>query len=421
MKYNYFTQAFSSIRQQPVVSVVSIIGTALAILLIMTVIIMDEVKVVPFSPESNRDRWLVQKYGTISRDEQGDNQSCGPLGFNTVKQVFYRMKTPEAVSAFVTGWSAASFSIPGKAAFGADLRDVDDNYWKIMDFSFLSGKPFTRADFESGIPVAVISESVARKLYKSTDVVGKDVWINHVPYKICGVVKNVSQLSDMAYADAWVPFTTTTAADFSWCDYMGMLGVVILAKDKSDFPAIREEYENLFAELEDEMKLKGWHFIPMERPYTQVVSVNTPWANLGPDMDSIKRKKMIVFAILLIVPAINISNMTNSRLRRRNEEIGIRRAFGAKRSTILMDVFIENFVMTLFAGVLGLVLSVIFCIIWKENIFGWSRVDIGMLIHWSTFCWALLFCFLLNLLSTGVPSMAVSRINIVNALGGKMK
>lgn len=59
MKTNYIKLAWASIRQQPVVSTVSIAGTALAIFLIMIMVMMTEIKTAPFAPESNRDRWLV--------------------------------------------------------------------------------------------------------------------------------------------------------------------------------------------------------------------------------------------------------------------------------------------------------------------------------------------------------------------------
>lgn len=422
MRYNYFKQALASIRQQPVVSVVSIIGTALAILLIMVIVMMDEVKVSSFSPESNRDRWLVYKYGSISHDTWGtEDSSNGPLGFNTVKQVFYPLETPEAVTAFVVHPSEAAFSLPGEGSFGADLRDVDDRFWNVMDFTFIAGKPFTRADFESGIPVVVISEELARKLYKSVDVVGRQLLINHVPYNVCGVVEDVSELADKAYAKAWVPFTTTNVGDFSWCSYMGGLSVIILAENSGDFGKIRDELTENFSKFGDEIKLSGWSFIQRGRPYTQYVAANTPWANLNPDMESVERGKLIVFSILLIVPAINLSNMTHSRLRRRREEIGVRRAFGAKRSAIITDIFIENLIISLIAGVLGLGLSVIFALIWKEGLFGSGRVNLEILIHWSTFGWALLFCFLLNLLSAGMPVWKASRVNVVNALNNKVK
>ena len=109
MKTNYIRQAWVSMRQQPVVSSVSVIGTALAIFLIMIVVMMQEIKTAPYSPESNRDRWLVQRYGSIKNKAWGeDNSSNGPLAYNTVKAVFYEMETPEAVTAFVGSPSVAS-------------------------------------------------------------------------------------------------------------------------------------------------------------------------------------------------------------------------------------------------------------------------------------------------------------------------
>ena len=54
----YFKQAIVQLRQQPVISAITIVGTALAIFLIMLVVMIQQVKVAPFSPESNRDRFL---------------------------------------------------------------------------------------------------------------------------------------------------------------------------------------------------------------------------------------------------------------------------------------------------------------------------------------------------------------------------
>lgn len=65
---NYIKQAFSSLRSQPLVSWVSVSGTALAIFMIMAVVMIEEVQINPYSPESNRDRWLVQRYASITND-----------------------------------------------------------------------------------------------------------------------------------------------------------------------------------------------------------------------------------------------------------------------------------------------------------------------------------------------------------------
>lgn len=427
MKINYFKQAWASIKQQPVVSGVSIAGTALAIFLIMVVVMMSEIQTAPFAPESNRDRWLVQRWQTITNEQWNkDDTSNGPIGLKTVKAVHYEMKTPEAVTAFESGTEVASISVPAKPALGAEVLGTDDAFWKVMDFTFIAGHPFTKADFESAIPVAVISKSVARALYGSTDIIGNEISINHTPYKVCGVVNDVSNLASRAFAKIWVPYSTHSP--FSWCDdYMGNLSVIMLAKDPSDFPTIREEYEKLYAKFGDEAKTNGWRFLLQERPYTQEVDANTPWANMAPDMKSVHLREFITYLILLLVPAVNLSSMTHSRLQRNREQIGVRRAFGATRMSIVTDIFIENLVITLLAGILGLILSLVFAFIFGGTIFHpafgveveSSGLNISMLFHWSTFGWAMLFCFLLNLLSAGLPSIKAANVNIVNAISGK--
>ena len=67
----YFKQALAQLRQQPIISLVSILGTALAIFLIMLVVMIQQVKVAPFSPESNRDRFLHVRFMSITNKEWG--------------------------------------------------------------------------------------------------------------------------------------------------------------------------------------------------------------------------------------------------------------------------------------------------------------------------------------------------------------
>lgn len=75
----YFKQALAQLRQHPLISVISIAGTALSIFLIMLVVMLQQVKVAPFSPESNRDRFLHVHYMSISHKDWGDGTSNGPM------------------------------------------------------------------------------------------------------------------------------------------------------------------------------------------------------------------------------------------------------------------------------------------------------------------------------------------------------
>ena len=136
----------------------------------------------------------------------------------------------------------------------------------------------------------------------------------------------------------------------------------------------------------------------------------------------------VVERVLLFVAAINLSCLTQSRLRQRVAEIGVRRAFGSTRLELMGQIIAENLVVTLMAGVLGLLFSVAFAYLGNTLLFAQEfsqtlsppAVDTSILLHASTFGWALLFCFILNLLSSGIPAWRASRVGIVNALGGRL-
>ena len=88
--------------------------------------------------------------------------------------------------------------------------------------------------------------------------------------------------------------------------------------------------------------------------------------------------------------------MTQSRLRQRVAEIGVRRAFGSTRLELMGQIIAENLVVTLLAGVMGLLLSVAFAYLGNTLLFAQEfsqtlsppAVDASILLHGSTFGWA---------------------------------
>lgn len=427
MTKQYFTQALAQLRQQPIISAVGIAGTALAIFLIMLVVMMQEVKTAPFAPESNRDRFLHVRYMSIANKAWGEgNSSNGPMGVQTARECFQSLKTPEAVTIYTNSAVATPVSLPGQPSMSIDLRETDNVFWHVFDFTFLNGKPYDKATFDAGQPVAVMTESVARALFGTTEAAGREFLLNHAPYRVAGVVKDVSTLADNAYGQVWVPYTSTETTDNTWCDgHMGLMSCTILAHSRADFPAIREEAERRRDAYNKIIGEDGWELIYRNRPYDQEKQAIAFAANWEPDVKAARRERLIIFIILLIVPAINLSSMTQSRLRQRVSEIGVRRAFGCTRTRMLGQIIAESLVTTLLAGVLGLLMSIAFAYLGNEMIFAQAysytlnppAVDASILLHASTFGWALLFCFVLNLLSSGFPAWRASRVGIVSALG----
>ena len=165
-----------------------------------------------------------------------------------------------------------------------------------------------------------------------------------------------------------------------------------------------------------------------DQPDTQEVSALRKWANGSPDIKAERNKRLLVYAILLIIPAINLSSMTQSRLRQRVAEIGVRRSFGSTRGNIMWQVLAENLVLTCIAGLVGLLFCVLFALAFGSTLFSASTlmllneaptVDVMMLMHTSTFGYAFGFCLILNLLSAGIPAWKASRVSITDALSNQ--
>lgn len=427
----YIKLTWFQLKQQPIISAVSIIGTALSICLIMLFVMMKQVKTASIAPESNRERFL---HTMLCGAERGDEHSSSGMSIGTFNAIFGNLTIPEAVTSYDIFTSATLVNLPGQYGVPADVKGTDGNFWKVFDFSFIDGEPYTQVEFNSGIPVAVISESVSRKLFGTTQSAGREFQIAQKPYKVIGVVKDVSILTNFAYAQIWTPYSVFDQCSKKYNyneNITGMTSCTIFAKKKSDFENIKNEVDRKLGEYNKAIESTGYRVKLYNQPYehekTTLISLEK--GEFEPDVAYIHRIRFIVFLILLIVPAINLSSMTQSRFRQRVNEIGVRRAFGCTRRELVMQLLSENLVLTLAGGLLGLLLSIILGIVGESMLFidtmpttsiALPEIHLNMLLQPSTFLLSLLFCFILNLMSTGIPAWHASKANIVNALEGSI-
>ena len=431
----YIKRIWASLRQDSVVTIINILGTALAIFLIMIMVLMQEVKVLPFSPESNRDRFLIADAFAVEKlDKQG--MFAGGFSESSAKQLYSSLKTPEAVTLFASGNGSCLLSADNANPVSVDQKQTDASFWRVFDFDFISGKPYDQAAFNAKQKVLVLSEGVARHLFHSVNVVGRTVEMNYTPYTICGVVRDVSSLATLAYSQIWLPYSTTNiVSNTGGIDDVqgnGLFKAVALASSKSDLPKIIQEYKKSAAAFNSQLKSHGMKITDNGRPYGIFDCSLGAFSNQKPDPKKFYIREGLIFLILLLVPAINLSSMTQSRLRRYITEIGIRRAFGCRRSRMLTDIVTENFILTLAAGCIGLLFCYLFTYFNSDLVFanitdyffnsnGHHSVNFSLLFSPTVFLFALLFCFLLNLLSSIIPAWQASRTNIVNALNGRTR
>lgn len=411
----YFKQAVQMLKQNKFISIISILGIASAIMMIMTLIVTDEIKIINAVPENNRDRTLYITY-QVKRDTTAGTWHSGSVTPDIFKDYISKMKTPEYISAMNMYFSDSKtpVNVEGVADYiPFCIRSIDASFWKIFSFSFIEGSGFSEEDFKAGINNVVLSETTVKKLFKGEKALGKTIQIGFQNYKVTGIVKDVSPVFKYAGGDIWKPYTAHGNNIF---------GIVVLltAKDKKDFPKI-------IAEVRDLEKKFGIDHSPwmlyLKGPESQKVNtLDTYGSNIEEVEESLKienRKMILIFLILLVIPALNLSGFSLSIIKKRTAEIGIRKAFGAKRYVILIQVLYENMITSLIGGFLGLIFSYV-AVIWLRD---WllkvpegSSIPVNTMISTSVFIAVFTACLLLNLLSAGLSAYRASRMSIVNSL-----
>lgn len=413
----YLKQAWQMLRESPLVSTISIAGTALSIAMVMVLVLIYQIQLANYAPEKNRDRMLYV-YGTRVEMGNGNNRNNGTMSAEVVKECFYALNAPEAVTAITE--SSLPVSLPSKRLYKEyRMKSVDTGFWKVFEFNFLQGEAFTEADFNSGLRKVVVSETLARNIFGKTDVVGETLVISFKTYTICGVVKAVSTAAKDAHAHVWRPYTTDNTLLSSPTNYgEGMTGpfyVLMLANSRDDFDAIRSELKQRTEQynagkVEYKVSFPQGLFTRMNialgaNPY-EVFDGTPVYTRLG-----------LLLLFFLLVPALNLMGVVQSSVQRRRAEIGVRKAFGATKDRLLNQVLSENLVTTLIGGVLGFGLSFLLLIACKSFLLPEEpMLNADMLFQPVTFLLALLITLVMNVLSAVVPAARIVRQSVTNAL-----
>ena len=432
MLKQYFKQAWQLIRQNKLFSAIYVAGTALGISMVMVLAILNYIKTANIYPETHRDRMMYAK--TISMAPVDTLRfkytNSGSLSYKAARLLFMPLKTPEKVSVMMSGSDFASLPNDDNL-ISIRSRYVDTAYWEIFNFRFLSGRPFSEADFRSGLQVAVITESLAKKLLGSADAVGQYLEYGFKPYRVTGVVKDVSYVMEETYAQLWMPYTCINDYDKEWSERGGMIGgvsgIYLLARSPSDFESIRDEVNENVRRYN--AQATDWKADLMGQPDTRAVVIHRYYSNEGPDMTKIRIQNYLVMLLLLLVPALNLSGMNSTRMERRLGEMGVRKAFGASRSKLIHQVLTENLLLTGLGGLAGLLLSYMIFLFTRDWILDMGRqysnalpkgtsVDfsVSMLFNGKIFLIVLLVCLVMNIFSALIPVYRSLRKHITDSL-----
>lgn len=435
----YLKQVRYQLKENKFFSLVYILGTALSIAMVMMIIIWLYINTGNIGVVDKRDRmlyftrsYIVKVNKDLSKGKLGNSlRGTSPVSTRLLEKYMYPLQTPEAKS--IVGCYSCTVYNPQKRRY-EKMNDIytDAAFWKIFSMRFISGVPFNDTDVKSKAMKVVIDETTAYRLFGKTDVINYPVQIDWKEYRICGVVEDVPSYLKEAYAHIWLPYTSGSSfilqsGDFSDLpDVVGGMHMYILSHDISDQNEIRQEMEHQIQKLN--APAKDVQFFLNHQPDTALEFLFRDGSDHYETIYDKMKMVLIVLLVLLILPALNLSGLIVARMRKRAEEIAVRRAFGASTGNILIQILIENFIQMLIGGMLGICLSYGLFQVFREMLltsvlntefYEISALSFWHIINFSTLGCVVFLCFLLNMISTLVPAWYYSRISIVNALNKK--
>ena len=245
----------------------------------------------------------------------------------------------------------SSASATGKYALNNDSFTVygtTPDYYDINGLTLLMGRFLKNTDVDNGSRVCVVDKKSAEELIGYADCVGEVISLNGLKFTIVGVIEDeeetIASLFLGSTLTAYIPYTslirlsTTTGSTIS-SFYIG-------AADGFSVDDAQREMERVLLDRFDED----------EDAFT-ISSLNL----IEEAMSSISNVLSILLggiaAISLIVGGIGIMNIMMVTVTERTREIGIRKAIGASRRTILRQFLIEAVVLCLLGCALGIFIS----------------------------------------------------------------
>lgn len=428
MKFNILRQTLYEIKVRPMAAFVTLTGTALAIFLMMMVLMIRNSTIVELAPESRRGDMLFGMNLEIRRiDGKNGNAGSAPLSLKTAERLYGNLDGIDMVSYYSEMIRKVDVARKGGQSVMLWQRYGDADFWKLFDHTFVAGRPYDDAMERSGEKVVVLSEDAVRAVLgvSPEEAVSQTVYIGWKPYRIIGVVKSSSPLASHAYGQVFVP--SALADQNYWMEEFGIFSVAMLKKPGVSDDYIASQVKTRYADLSTSLKTNGQEAVYHEQPYNQKMAAASEGTNMTPDTSEDDRSAIIVYLLLILVPAVNMSSMTQSRLKRRMAEIGVRRAYGATRVRIMLEILSENFVVTLIGGAIGLIFSICGALVLSDTIFAGAisaATDVALdipwqvIFRWHYFILALAACFILNILSAGIPAWRAASASPVDALGG---
>ncbi|MDA9262091.1 ABC transporter permease [Flavobacteriales bacterium] len=246
---------------------------------------------------------------------------------------------------------------------------VESSYFKIFNIELENGNYFYNSHNESRKKVCLLGSKISKLLFPKVNPIGQTIRVGKLNLKVIGVMKKLSgvteSLQDMGINDynneVYIPIKTA----LSRFKNRGSVKVSN-RRDRNGESENPNQLDKIVIQLTDQgdmISTGGLLDKMMKRRHNEVpdFSINIPEQTLKQQKETDDLFNWLLGAIAsisLVVGGIGIMNIMLASVQERIKEIGLRRAIGAKKSDIKLQFILEASFISLFGGIIGIVLGI---------------------------------------------------------------
>ena len=356
---NYITVAIRNFMRQKVYSTINVaglsVGLACSFLIFMWV--THELSYDQFHVEGDRIYRLM-------RNHHGKNKISTLSSIPGPSARLLENRYPEVTETVLVTWNQPTLLTHDKQTFRESGQHAGPAFFKVFTFPIILGDPETALSEPNNI---TISEGLAEKYFGSdwrNTALGKTFIVNNSHrllryndkrFKVTAVYENMPANSIQRY-DFILPMASYKS-DKPWLEgwTANHLRLYVQLQKGVDLDVFNAKIENMIKENN-----KTVASVAFLQPY-QDIHLYSDYRNgklVGGRIEYVQMFT-VVAAFIILIASINFMNLSTARSTQRAQEIGIRKAVGANKSTLMSQFMGESLLMTLLAAILALVMVIL--------------------------------------------------------------
>ena len=420
---NYFKIAFRNLWKNKGFSAINIFGLAigLAICLLITLFVKDELSYDKYNKKADRIYRVnadIRVNGTVFNSRYSP-AALGPVLAKEYPQIEKAVRIIDDGKILVK--KGAETLLEPNSCF------ADSTLFAVFTFPMIAGDPKTALTQPYSL---VISESMARKYFNSTDVIGKALLLNNTTnYKITGVIKDMPVQSHFHFDFIKATSEMEESRSPFWLN--NNFNTYLLARPGTDEKTINnylKEATKKYAEPQllqithssfDDLAKKGDRYSYVTVPLTRIHLYSKISSEIEPSGNIQNIYIFIVIAIfILLIAGINFMNLSTARSAGRSKEVGVRKVLGSNRSNLITQFLTES-VLTSFIA-LASALAIAALLLPYFNRLSGKQISLGLFSTPWLLPALLLTALIIGLLAGLYPAFYLSAFEPIKVLKGKL-